>query len=328
MTTEDLIAGDVDVAILGSTTDGNLLKGTNIAANVLRGFWNSSATIWSAHGGGKMQREKDGPQEQYLRTYLQELNIVDYGNAANHLLSLDKSTEELRVVVREILDGDAMPLVVGGSHDNMYGIFLAVVDKYGKGNYGVIHFDSHYDGADFGWGFYAHNGNGIYWGLRNGLFKGEDLVQVSMTGGGPDDAGLKQMEDFGIRWHFQAEIERDSWDEVLKRFLEEVKDIENLVVTVDIDMLSSTVAPGTSGREVDGPDWAELNKALRALMIQNNVVAVEISEYNPLMDNKSGWQTAMGVNYAMRHTLAGLAARRQGITDPFHYHPKMVDDGR
>ena len=123
MTTEDLIAGDVDVAIVGSTTDGNLIKGTNIAANVLRGFWNSSATTWAAHGGGKMQREKAGPMEQYLRTHIQELNIVDYGNIANHLLSLDKSNEELRTVIREILDGDAVPLMVGGSHDNMYGFF-------------------------------------------------------------------------------------------------------------------------------------------------------------------------------------------------------------
>ena len=30
----------------------------------------------------------------------------------------------------------------------------------------------------------------------------------------------------------------------------------------------------------------------------------------------------------MRHVLAGLAARERGITDPFYYHPKMIDDGR
>ncbi len=328
MTTEDLIAGDVDVAIVGSTTDGNLIKGTNIAANVLRGFWNSSATTWAAHGGGKMQREKAGPMEQYLRTHIQELNIVDYGNIANHLLSLDKSNEELRTVIREILDGDAVPLMVGGSHDNMYGFFLAIADKYGKGNFGVIHFDSHWDALDFGWGFYTHNGNGLYWGMEKGLFKGTDLVQVGMTGGAPDDKGLNYMRDKGVRWHYQAEIERDGWEAVMKRFLEDVKHIENLVITVDIDLISSAYAPGSAGREADGPNWPELNRALRALTIQNNVVAIEISEYNPLLDNKSAWQTAMGVNYAMRHALAGMAARKKGITDPFYYHPDLFKDGR
>ena len=302
MSTADLKAGDVDVAIVGSTTDGNLIKGTNVAANVLRGFWNSSAVTWSAHGGGKMQRERAGPVEQYLRTHIQELNIVDYGNIANHLLSLDKSNEEIRTVIGEILDGDAIPLMVGGSHDNMYGLFLAFADKFGKGNFGVIHFDSHYDAYPFGWGFYTHNGNGLYWSLENGLFKGTDLVQVGMTGGSPDDKGLEFMRGHGVRWHYQAEI--------------------------DIDIISSAFAPGTAGREVDGPSWPQLNQALRALTIQNNVVGIEISEYNPLLDNKSAWQTAMGVNYAMRHALAGLAARRKGITDPFYYHPDMLDDGR
>ena len=114
----------------------------------------------------------------------------------------------------------------------------------------------------------------------------------------------------------------------MKRFVEEVKGIENLVVTVDIDLISSTFAPGTGGREPDGPNWTELYRALRALAIQNNVVAFEISEYNPLLDNKSGWQTAQGVKHAVRHFLAGLAARKRGITDPFYYHPKMIDDGR
>lgn len=316
------------MAIVGSTTDGNLIKGTNLAANILRGFWNSSATTWSAHGGGKMKRAKEGPMEQYLRTHIRELNIVDYGNIANHLLSVDKSGEEIRTVIREILDGDAVPLMVGGSHDNMYGLFLAVADKYGKGNFGVIHFDSHYDGLSFGWGFYTHNGNGLYWGMEKGLFKGEDLVQVGMTGGSPDDGAMNYMRDRGVRWHYQAEIERDGWETVMRRFVEDVKDIENLVVTVDIDMISSAYSPGSSGREADGPSWPELNKALRALMIQNNVVAIEISEYNPLLDNKSAWQTAMGVNYAMRHALAGMAARKKGITDPYYYHPALFDDGR
>ena len=39
LTTADLKAGDVDVAIVGSTTDGNLIKGTILGTNMLRGFW-------------------------------------------------------------------------------------------------------------------------------------------------------------------------------------------------------------------------------------------------------------------------------------------------
>ena len=44
LSTEDLKAGQVEVAIVGSTADMNAVPGTRWAANYLRGFVNSSAT--------------------------------------------------------------------------------------------------------------------------------------------------------------------------------------------------------------------------------------------------------------------------------------------
>jgi hypothetical protein len=46
-TTEDLKAGDIDVAIVGATTDMNAIPGTRWAANFLRGYLTSSATYWA-----------------------------------------------------------------------------------------------------------------------------------------------------------------------------------------------------------------------------------------------------------------------------------------
>ena len=327
LNTEDLKAGDVDVAIVGSVTDNNLIRGTSVAVNILRGFYAASSESYVARGGGKMEREKSGHMDQYIRTHINELNIVDYGNITGHLISADKSVEEIRTVLVEILDGDAIPLLVGGSHDNQYGLYLAAADKYGKKNFGVVHFDSHIDAVTFGFGFFNHNGNGIYRGLQYGLFDGPDLVQVGMTSGIPDDPLLEMMDARGVKWHYQAEIEKDGWVTVLQRVLDDVKGIENLVVSIDIDIMNSAYVPGTGARHPDGPTPSEMMQAIRALAIQNNVVAVEISEYNPLMDTSS-FQTAIVVRELMRHFFVGLAAKKRGIKDPFYYHPMMVDDGR
>ena len=82
-----------------------------------------------------------------------------------------------------------------------------------------------------------------------------------------------------------------------------------------------------SWRQPDGPSSEEMMRMIRALAIQNNVVLIEISEYNPMLDSRNH-QTATVVRNLMEHYLYGLAAKKRGIKDPFYYHPDMIHDGR
>ncbi len=327
-TKQDLIAGDIDIAIVGSTTDMNAVGGTRWAANFLRGVLQPSSSYYTARGDGKQERfTNDFPTDQYLQSCLYEVNVVDYGNIKAHPYSGERSTEEIRRVLGEILDGNAMPMLVGGSHDNQYGLYMAAADKFGKGNFGVIHFDSHADSVQTGYGYYVHNGNGIYQGIEQGLFKGEDLIQVGITSIGPTKDMMDWAKEHKIRYHFQAEIERDGWETVMRRVIDESKRFKNLVITVDIDIMDQKEVPGTGGPEPDGISAKEMMKMMRALGIQNNVVMVEICEYNPMLDSRR-FQTAIVVKQLMQHFIYGKAAAMRGITDPFYYHPDMVDDGR
>ena len=191
LTPQELKDGDIDVAIVGSLTDMNPVPGTRLGANYLRAINISSADYFVAKGDGKQETLEDVfPFNTYLRNSLGEINLADYGNIKAHPYSGEKSTEEVRAVLGEIYEGGALPMLVGGSHDNMVGLFLAVADEYGKGNFGVIHFDSHADTIMDGYGFYVHNANGIAMGEHLGLYKGEDIVQVGLTSVGPDDSLL------------------------------------------------------------------------------------------------------------------------------------------
>jgi len=328
LTTEDLKAGNVEVAIVGSTADMNAVPGTRWAPNVLRGFINSSATYFTARGDGVQERNISGfPMELYTFGSMHELRVVDYGNIAMHQSSGERTVEEIRKVVGEIMEADAIPITVGGSHDGMYGLFLAAADKFGPNNFGIAHFDSHFDGVSAAYGYYVHNGNGMYEVLKRNIVKGEDIVQVGMTSIGVIRDDFKYMVDKGMRYHYQAEIERDGWDTVMRRTLADLKHIDNLLVTVDIDIIASAHMPGTGGREPDGPTPAQMMQMVRALAIQNNVILFDVAEFNPMLDTRSG-QSATVVTKLMAHFMAGLAARKRGITDPFYYHPEMIDDGR
>ena len=130
-----------------------------------------------------------------------------------------------------------------------------------------------------------------------------------------------------MKYHYQAEIERDGWDKVMRRTLDDLADCDRVLVTVDIDIIASAHMPGTGGREVDGPTPSEMLQMIRALAIGTNVVLLDIAEYNPMLDSRSG-QSAIVVQKMMTHFMTGLAAKKRGITDPFYLHPEMIDDGR
>lgn len=328
LTPQELKDGDIDIAIVGALTDMNAVPGTALGSNMLRAVAISSADYFTAKGDGKQETMPDVfPVDTYLRNSLGEVNLVDYGNIKSHPYSGEKSTEEIRAVLGEIYEGGALPMLVGGSHDNMLGLFLAVADEYGRGNFGVIHFDSHADSIPTGYGYYVHNGNGIYMGAQLGVIDREDIIQVGLTSVGPNDELFKWQQEGGVKTHFQAEIERDGWDAVMERVLAEAERFDKVIVTVDIDIMDSAVVPGTGGRQPDGPDAMQMMKAMRQLAIGTNVVAIEISEYNPMLDSRS-YQTANVVQHLMKSFLHGwIAKEKRGITDPNYYHPKAVDHG-
>ena len=135
------------------------------------------------------------------------------------------------------------------------------------------------------------------------------------------------LKDQGMRYHYQAEIDRDGWDAVMRRTLDDLSGCERVVVTVDVDIIASAHVPGTGGREVDGPTPSQMMEMVRALAIGTNVVLLDVSEYNPMLDTRSG-QSAIVVQKLVTHFMTGLAAKKRGITDPFYMHPEMLDDGK
>ena len=103
---EDLIAGEVDVAILGAPL------------NMGSGWRDSGARATAElrlHG-----RYMSG-HDQYVHVNGSKvLNIVDYGDAAVDNLSTERSMEHVRSLVREIAETGAVPMIVGGDHSLSY----------------------------------------------------------------------------------------------------------------------------------------------------------------------------------------------------------------
>lgn len=307
---DDLRAGCVDVALVGFSAEDNPVPGARFAANTLRALKD-----WMSY--------PPGGTDSYTGVDWSALKVVDYGNIACYANQIERSLEEVHDVASEILASGAIPFGIGGTHVNSYGFITALAQKYGPGEIVMLHFDAHSDTYLTDMGRMVHNGSLFKVAVEKGLLCGRDLIQVGLRGNGHSEKNLQWMRDHQLRFHFQAEINRDGWTVVRDRILEEIKG-RKVYLSFDVDAIDPTYAAAVGTQEADGLTSGQTLEILRAVGIQNEIVAVDILEYNPFMDD-AHQTTGILVDRMIRSLLSGIAGRKQGITDPLFLDPRILD---
>lgn len=314
-TPQDLTAGDVDVAIMGAFTDmGGGMRGASHGPNAVR---NSSMYL----GSGARQ-----PHMHVMVDPLEDLNVVDFGNAPNDMMSTERTIHAVRSFVRQVAetknqrDENIIPFIVGGDHSLMYPDVAALTDVYGKGNVGVIHFDAHYDAGKYGMGHLINHGMPVYRLIEEGLVEGKNFIQVALRGYYPDEAAFTWMRENGFRYHTMAEIDDRGWKTVMEDVIREASEgPEFLYISFDIDTLDPAYVPGTGTPEPGGLTPREAFPILRRLCAETNVVGFELVELSPHMDPT--YVSALNANRLIRECLTGVAMRKADLTAPGYLSP-------
>ena len=164
----------------------------------------------------------------------------------------------------------------------MYPDVAGLVDVYGKGNVGVIHFDAHHDAVENYFGHMVAHSMPVFKLINEGLVPGKNFIQVGLRGYAPDAEGFEWMRKQGIRYHSMTEVERRGWDAVLTDAIKEAKDgPEYLFISFDIDCLDPVYMPGTSTPEPGGMTIHEALNIVRRLCAETNVVGMDMVELRP-----------------------------------------------
>lgn len=309
LTPEDLVAGKVDVAIVGLPSDFNPSGGQGWAANQMRII----RTIDTANKGFDPHLSID---------YMKELTIVDYGNASQNPFQLGMTLEEHTKVLTEILTSGAIFIAIGGDHGTEAAGHMAMVNHFGPKNYATVHFDAHQDIYDATLGAFVHGGRARRYAWENGWIKGEDMHSIGMRSPYGDPDLLKWQREVGEQYHYMPEFERDGFETVWKRVLKEVKG-KRLHISFDVDAIDPAHVPGVSNPDPGGFTAKQAIRMVRELAIQNEVAGIEFDEYSPLYDDKH-YNTAIVIDRMIRAFLAGVALRKKGITDPNYMDPEVL----
>lgn len=323
LTPEDLKAGKVEVAIMGAYTDmGSGMRGAALGPNAFR---NSEV-----YGGWGIVGT---PNMHVLVDPLKELTVVDYGDAPIDLMSTERSMHAIRKYVRSAVEVEyepgkhVMPIIIGGDHSLMYSDVAALVDIYGKGNVGVIHFDAHYDASKYAYGHLINHGMPVYRLIEEGLVPGKNFIQVGLRGYYPDKESFEWMRKNGFRYHTMADVERRGWKKVMEEVIKEANDgPKYLFISFDIDVLDPAFVPGTGTPEPGGLTPREVFPIVRRLCAESNVIGFELVELNPLVDPT--YVSAMNANRIVRECLTGMAMRKMGLTDKHYLSPLTEHHGQ
>lgn len=316
LTPEDLVAGEVDVAIMGIGLDtGTGFRGAAYGPRAAR-----TGTVYGGTGMSNL------PHMHTMVSPFNELNIVDYGDVAVDGLSLERSLEHIRAMVREVATAGSIPMIVGGDHSLMYPDVAGIVDVYGVGNVGVIHFDAHFD-AGQGSGHLLSHGQPVRRLFDEKLVPGPNFIQVGLRGYWPGRSGFEWMQREGLRYHPMAEIEKNGWDATMDRVLAEALENgpEYIFISFDVDVLDPAYMPGTGTPEPGGLTTREAFPIVRGLCAEKQIVGFELVELNPLVD--PGYTSAQNSNRILQECLTGIAMRKLGITDPKYLSPLTTEHG-
>lgn len=249
------------IVIFGAPFDGttSYRPGTRFAAATMR---NESTGI-----------ETYSP---YQDRDLEDYNIFDGGDLEFVFGNPAKNIAIIKEYVSELLKDNKIPAMIGGEHLVTLGAVQAVAEKYNDLH--IIHFDAHAD-------------------LRDD-YLGEKLSHATVLHRVWDIVGDNKIFQFGIRSGEKGEFEFAKNHTYMNKF--DMKTLDEIIaklknkpvyITIDLDVLDSSIFPGTGTPEAGGITFKELINAIMLFQNLENIVAFDINELSPMLD-ASGASTA------------------------------------
>jgi agmatinase len=291
----------IDVAIVGAPTDDLVSDrpGTRFGPRAIRAA--------SCPPGPHLEAKVDA---------FEELRVVDFGDAA--VIPADAVTTDAQIerTVGQVVTAGALPVVLGGDHSITEPNVRAVAARHGP--VGLVHFDTHTDTGTEVFGVEISHGTPMYRLVRDGQVAGARYVQIGLRGYWPGEAELSWQREQGITSFFMHDVRDRGIREVLERTVAQVG-AGPVFLTVDVDVLDPSVAPGTGTPEPGGMTSADLLWACRELARRLELVGLDVVEVIPTAVGSAD-VTALVADRVVREALTGVALRRRGANEMLTAH--------
>lgn len=209
------------------------------------------------------------------RRRLSGIRLVDAGDVDPAQLEYVESFRRITEAARTLRSKVRLPVFVGGDHSITFPLLKAYEDLQ---DLHVLQLDAHLDFSDSRHGTRYSNSSPFRRAVEEvaGL---AHVTVVGLRGLRTDPEAYRAATARGHRLVPARQVHEDFGAVVAS-----LPEGKQLYVSVDVDVLDPSVAPGTSSPEVDGLSYRQVAQLLEAAVRRNRLVGVDLVELSPTLD--------------------------------------------
>ncbi len=217
-------------------------------------------------------------------------NVVDIGDLDIDPTDIMRTTEFVIQGVAGIVKRGGLPVVLGGDHYIAYpsfeGFVLGMAERKSNPRLGYLHIDTHSDFRDeyVGGGRYNH-GTAARRVSENRALSYKNMAWLGLNGRVLDAGSYRLYRKHRLKMLTAQMIRERGVREVVREAMDAVaSDTDAVYVSIDIDVVNGSEAPGTGAPVFSGIQAREFIEMMEILGSYDVIKAVDLCEVSPPLD--------------------------------------------
>jgi len=211
----------------------------------------------------------------------EKYQVADAGDLGVNPFNLEEAIKDIEYGSRALHERAKRILTIGGDHTIALPLLRTMHAKHGP--ISVVHFDAHLDTWDTYFGAQYTHGTPFRRASEEGLIDREGSMHVGTRGPLYSSKDLSQDADLGFDIFSTTEFDSIGLQVAIDRIAARVQD-RPMYVSIDIDVLDPSHAPGTGTPEAGGLTSRELLAVIRSFS-KLNIVGADVVEVAPAYDH-------------------------------------------
>jgi len=285
--------GDPDVGVLGIPYDltSSFMPGTRFGPDAIRKATDSERSHSYPLSIGRSSTNND-------KALSERITLEDIGDLEVSLRLPEQAMLDITEAAAKLAEHDSRLLFMGGDHFITYPL-LRGLSRSKSGTYGLVYLDAHADFYPTYSGHQYSHATTLRRILTDGLIDRVNLLTHDLRAALPEQKA--ELTKIGA-------IIPQSLKSFSNAINKIAKQVDIIYITVDLDVLDPSVAPGVSHPESGGLNMIELTKLLRVCFATGKVKYADIAELNPMIDTTG--QTSIAARDVVKEILTGFASQK------------------
>jgi formiminoglutamase len=218
----------------------------------------------------------------------QSVQVYDCGNIVCLDDDLETAQAHLAQAVALLRQLNLHPVLIGGGHEMAFGHYQGLVKNGMPDNFGIINFDAHFDLRPL---LPEHRGSSgtPFLQIAQDCKKQQAPFRYSCVGIQPYaniSSLFEQAKALDVRYRLAEDVILGGLDANLEFLKDALAHIDNLYLTICLDVFNVAYAPGVSAPQATGLSPWDVIPLLRYLVRSKKIISLDIAELSPPNDRR------------------------------------------